>query len=87
MKARFFTEDFRGNRVEHVMDCTGAEYAQSVMDEKDCRRLTLETEKNYYTTDGIEKEYAAAVLDAAYNGGNIMIPEDHIFEVNAKDSV
>lgn len=87
MIARFFTEDFRGNKVEHVMQCTGAEYAQSVMDDKDCKRLTMETEKNYYTCDGVEKTYADRVLDAAYDGLNVSLPEEYIFEVNAKDSM
>lgn len=87
MLARFTTEDFRGNRVDHVTPIIGAEYAESVMDEKGCQRLTLETDKNYYTTDGITPDEAKGYLDKVFNEENIEINGDFVFEVNAKDSM
>lgn len=87
MIVRFFTEDFRQNKVEHVMTCQGAEYAESVLADKGCRRLTFETDKNYYTCDGVPEEKAQEVLDAAYNGSNVFLPDEYIFNENAKDSV
>lgn len=86
MLARFFTEDFRGNKVEHVTEIMGAEYAQSVMDEKDCKRFTLESEKNYYTTDGVNPDDGRKMLDKVFSGDNITLDENFIFDINAKDS-
>ena len=87
MQARFCTEDFRGNKAEHVMEIYGVEYAESVMDDKGCKRFTMETDKNYYTSDGVDPKAAEELMDKFFNGDNISIGNEFIFEVNAKDSV
>lgn len=87
MLARFFTEDLRGNKTEHIMPYIGADYAESELSEKGCQRLTIDADKNYYTVDGVDKDYARQILDNVFENKNISIPVTYIFEEHAKDSV